>query len=163
MVQLNATHPNAGYQCGRLLAVLEDIQRLAIPGAKATIVDRYYGTASSAPIAVFSRLLRGAQPHLAKLERDRRGAWVALQGRMGEIMGRISTFPRTLTLEEQGLFALGYYHQRAHDRAQAIEGAERRRALAAENKGTAASGTDQSEPEDDVAGTNLVEESETVK
>jgi CRISPR-associated protein Csd1 len=129
MVQLDSNHPSAAYHCGRLLAVLEQAQRAAVPGINATIVDRFYGTASSAPASVFSRLVRGAQPHLAKLQRDRRGAYYALQGRLDDIMGRIpgSGFPRTLNLEEQGIFSLGYYHQRAHDRAQAREGAERRR------------------------------------
>ncbi len=73
--------------------------------------------------------MRGAQPHLSKLKRDNRGAYYALQGRLDDIMGRIpgSGFPRALTLEEQGIFSLGYYHQRAHGRAQAREAAERRR------------------------------------
>jgi CRISPR-associated protein Csd1 len=119
MVALAPDHPSVAYHCGRLLAVLEAIQRRAVPGAKATIVDRFFGTASSAPAGVFGRLLRGAQPHLAKLERDNTPAYVALQRRLEEISARIGAFPRTLTLEEQGLFALGYYHQRAHDRAAA--------------------------------------------
>lgn len=130
MVQLDPESTNAAYRCGRLLAVLEEAQRLAIPGVKASIVDRFYGTASTAPVSVFSRLLRGAQPHLAKLERDRRGAYVVLQRYLEEILAGLRDFPRTLTLEEQGRFALGYYHQRAHQRAQAHNAAERRRAAA---------------------------------
>ncbi len=128
MVQLDPENPNAAYRCGRLFAVLEEVQRLAVPSAKATIVDRFFGTASSAPASVFGRLLRGAQPHLAKLERDRPNAYHALQRRLEDIQAGLSGFPRTLTLEEQGLFALGYYHQRAYDRAQAREASERRKA-----------------------------------
>lgn len=121
MVDLEANHDSAAYQCGRLLAVLEEIQRLAIAGLNAGIVDRFYGTASATPIAVFPRLVRGAQPHLAKLKRDRRGAYEALQEKLEAILGHITTFPTTLTLVEQGLFSLGYYHQRAADRAQVRE------------------------------------------
>ena len=128
MVQLDLDNSSPAYRCGRLLAELEEIQRLAIPGVKATIVDRFFGTASSAPSSVFGRLLRGAQPHLAKLERDRPGAYRALQSRLEEIQAGITGFPRVLTLEDQGLFTLGYYHQRAWDRKQAREAAERRRA-----------------------------------
>lgn len=128
MVQLDPDNLNPAYRCGRLLAVLEEVQRLAVPGAKATIVDRFFGTASSAPASVFGRLLRGAQPHLAKLERDRPNAYYALQRRLEDIQAGLSSFPRILTLEEQGLFALGYYHQRAYDRAQAREASERRKA-----------------------------------
>ena len=109
MVQLDLENQNQAYRCGRLLAVLEQVQRQAIPGANTTRVNRFFGTASSAPASVFGRLLRGAQPHLAKLDRDRPGAYRALQQRLEEVQSGIAGFPRTLTLEEQGLFALGYY------------------------------------------------------
>jgi CRISPR-associated protein Csd1 len=132
MAQLDPTNTTSAYQCGRLLAVLEEIQRAAIPGAKATIVDRFFGTASSAPASVFGRLMRGAQPHLSKLERDNPNAYRALQRRMEEVTTGLDSFPRMLTLEEQGLFSLGYYHQRAHDRAEAKAASERKKAGAAE-------------------------------
>ena len=127
MVQLDVGHPSPAYHCGRLLAVLEEIQRAAMPGINATIVDRFFGTASTAPASVFGRLLRGGQPHLAKLERDRPGTYVALQRRLEEVLAQLASFPRTLTLQEQGLFALGYYHQRGADRGAARAAAERRR------------------------------------
>jgi CRISPR-associated protein Csd1 len=113
LVALDATSPNPAYRCGRLLALLEQVQRAALPGINATVVDRFYGSASAAPASVFARLLRGAQPHLARLERDRPGAFVSLQRRIEETLGALPAFPKTLTLEQQGLFALGYYHERA--------------------------------------------------
>lgn len=119
MVQLNTDHPETGYHCGRLLAVLESVQRNALGDINATIVDRFYGTASTAPASVFGRLLRGAQPHLSKLRRDRPGAGHALQQSLEDVLTQISAFPHTLDLKQQGFFALGYYHQRADDRAQA--------------------------------------------
>lgn len=119
MVQLQPDHPEAAYHCGRLLAVLESIQRSALGDINATIVDRFYGTASTAPASVFGRLVGGAQPHLSKLRRDRPGAGHALQLRLEEVLSALPAFPHTLDLKQQGLFALGYYHQRAHDRAQA--------------------------------------------
>lgn len=126
MVELDRSKKDAAYLCGRLLAVLERAQRLAVPGIKATIVDRFYGTASSAPASVFGRLLRGVQANLSKLERDMPGAYNNLQRQLEEIQHGLSNFPRTLTLQQQGLFALGYYHQRADDRSQAREAKERR-------------------------------------
>ena len=117
MVRLDLENTNPAYRCGRLLAVLESVQYAAL-GITA-VTDRFYGAASSAPASVFGRLLRGAQPHLAKLERDRRGAYFALQQRLEDVMAGLDGFPKTLDLEDQGLFALGFYHQRAHDRAQA--------------------------------------------
>jgi CRISPR-associated protein Csd1 len=129
MFELDSTNTNPAYLCGRLLAVLAEVQRNAI--GKAAIVDRFFGTASSAPAAVFGRLLRGAQPHLTKLERDRPPVAAALQRRMEEVLSGLTRFPPTLTLEEQALFALGYYHQRAHDRGEARATIERRKASAA--------------------------------
>ena len=118
MVALETEHPSPAYHCGRLLAVIEDVQRAALPGVNATIIDRYYGAASSTPAVVFGALLRGAQPHLARLERDRPGAYVNLQRRLEEVMAQIGDWPTTLPLREQALFSLGYYHQRAHSRAE---------------------------------------------
>ena len=120
MVTLDVQHPSHAYQCGRLLAVIEDVQRAALPRVSATIVDRYYGAASSTPAVVFGALLRGAQPHLARLERDKPGTYVNLQRRLEEVCARIGDWPATLPLRDQALFSLGYYHQRAHDRAEAI-------------------------------------------
>ena len=120
MVALEVEHPAPAYHCGRLLAVIEEVQITALPKVNATIVDRYYGAASSTPAIVFGTLLRGAQPHLARLKRDRRGAYVNLQRGLEEVMNRIGDWPKTLTLQEQALFSLGYYHQRAHHYAEAI-------------------------------------------
>ena len=139
MAGLDPEAPWPAYHCGRLLAVLEQTQRQALPGVKATVVDRFFGTASSAPASVFGRLLRGAQPHLAKLERDRPGAYVALQRRYEDVLSHLAGFPRTLTLDEQGLFALGYYHQRAHDRALAVQHREANSAAADSEPGDSVS------------------------
>ena len=119
MVALEPDHPSRAYHCGRLLAVLEAVQRAALPGVNATIVDRYYGAASSTPAAVFGALIRGAQPHLARLKRDKPGAHVNLQRRVEDVCAQIGDWPATLPLKDQALFSLGYYHQRAHDRAEA--------------------------------------------
>ena len=126
LARLDPTNRDPAYLCARLLAVLEATQRAALGDINATIVDRYFGTASSAPAAVFGKLLRGAQPHLAKLRRDRPGTHRALQQRLEEAQAGLHHFPKTLTLEQQGLFALGYYHQRAADRAAASAARARR-------------------------------------
>lgn len=112
--ELSSDHPNPAYHCGRLLAVLDDIQRNAV-GAKATIIDRYYGAASTTPGAVFGVLLRGVQNHLGKLRKNSPGLYHHFNGLLGEVMGRLepgSGFPKTLSMEEQGLFALGFYQQK---------------------------------------------------
>lgn len=119
MVALEPGHPSAAYHCGRLLAVLQSVQQAALPGVNATIVDRYYGAASSTPATVFGALMRGARPHLTKLKRDRPGAHVNLQRDIEDVCDQIADWPATLPLKDQALFSLGYYHQRKHDRAEA--------------------------------------------
>lgn len=115
--ELNPELDDAAYLCGRLLAILENIQSAAIPGAKATLIDKYYGTASTAPAAVFGLLLRQAQAHLGKLRKNNEGAHYRLQQALEEVAGRLGQeFPRVLDLNQQGKFALGYYQQRAADR-----------------------------------------------
>jgi len=124
MEQLNLNpclegNDRAAYFCGRLLAVLETIQRSAIGSIKAPLIDRYYGAASSTPAVAFPQLLRGARAHFSKLRKERVGTYKALEEQIEEITTNIHTFPKTLNLQQQGLFGLGYYHQRASDRASA--------------------------------------------
>lgn len=138
MVEVDKENSHPGYLCGRLFNVLERAQTTAIRNVNATIADRYYGTASTAPGAVFPLLLKGVRAHLHTLNRDRRGARVAIESDMEEIMSALDGFPRTLNLEQQGLFALGYYHQRAENSRQAQEAAARR---------TAQQGNDDNEPD----------------
>ena len=117
MMDLDLTNRQPAYLCGRLLAEIEAAQRAAIPGANKTVIDRFFGTASSAPASVFGNLLRGTQAHLGKLKRDRPGTYGGIQRHLEEIMAGLESFPRTLSLDQQALFVLGYYHQRASDRA----------------------------------------------
>lgn len=135
MIKLEREHPNQAYHCGRLLAVLEAIQRRALGDLDANVVDRFYGKASSAPATVFGTLVEHAQNHLGKLRGGEPGMHRLFQERLEEVMGRIGEFPMSLPLPDQGFFALGYYHQRAADRAETIERAaaarERREAEAA--------------------------------
>lgn len=112
---LTPDHPSPAYQCGRLLAVLDSIQREAV-GARATLVDRFYGAASATPASVFGVLLRKAQAHLGKLRKERPGLHHYFEQQLGEIMSRLNGFPRTLSLSEQGIFAIGYYQERYRPR-----------------------------------------------
>ena len=97
------------YRLGRLFAVLEKIQEDAI-GASATIRDRYYGAASATPIVVFPQLMRKLPHHLAKL--DAATYFEKIIQQICDGLQPPTPFPPVLKLEEQGLFAVGYYHQR---------------------------------------------------
>jgi len=106
---LDPTNPSPAYRMGRLFAALEKIQEEASPGINATIRDRYYGAASSTPVAVFTTLLRLKNSHIKKLATGR-GVW--FEKLLADILGEVADFPRQLPLPDQGRFALGYYHQR---------------------------------------------------
>ena len=106
---LDPANDNTAYRLGRLFSVLERIQESASPNLNATIRDRYYGAASSTPIAVFTTLLRLKNAHLKKLPA---GQVVWFEKLLADVLGPISDFPKHLPLQDQGRFALGYYHQR---------------------------------------------------
>jgi CRISPR-associated protein Csd1 len=110
---LDENSKDVPYRLGRLFAVLEKAQVDVNPGLNATIKDRFFGAASATPRAVFPQLIRLSQHHLAKDEI--RGRKVNRDKLIQEILDDIEAnkgFPAHLTLEDQGMFTLGYYHQR---------------------------------------------------
>ena len=108
-MSLDRNRQDIGYVLGRLFAVLERTQSEANPGLNATIANRYFGSASSTPIAVFGTLMRLLPHHLNKLEFE--GRAVQLQWEIRQILDHCQKFPNHLNLEQQGLFAIGYYHE----------------------------------------------------
>lgn len=106
-MSLDEQNTNPGYRLGRLFAVLEKVQQEANPGLNATIRDRYFGAASATPRAVFPQLLRLAQHHVSK------ATYGGISDKLIEtIVSELDDFPTHLNLKDQGLFMLGYYHQR---------------------------------------------------
>ncbi|HEY3391425.1 MAG TPA: type I-C CRISPR-associated protein Cas8c/Csd1, partial [Lacipirellulaceae bacterium] len=108
-MSLDPTRAEPTYHLGRLFAELEKSQEDALPGINATIKDRYFGAASATPASVFPRLIRMSQHHLGKLDGGNR---TYHEKRIQEILGNVDQFPSHLSLRDQGLFAIGYYHQR---------------------------------------------------
>jgi len=111
-VALDEDSDNQAYQLGRLFALLEAAQYAALGRINAPIGTRYYGSASANPALVFGRLLRGSKMHLADAGKRGKGGWI--EPRMIEVIKTMpDNLPRTLNLEDQGRFAIGYYHERA--------------------------------------------------
>jgi len=114
-VSLDTKNINEGYLLGRLFAVLEQVQKEALgKGINATIRDRYYGAASSTPVTVYPTLLKLSKHHLGKIEN--KGRVHNIEKLIGSIVDGLPAqgFSPHLELQNQGRFAIGYYHQRQH-------------------------------------------------
>lgn len=108
---LNEDSKNKAYVLGRLFAVLEKAQKDANPEVKSTIRDKYFSSASTTPASTFPTLLALVQHHISKSN-----CGVLIDKKIAEIMSKLDVddnpFPKNLSLDEQGLFYLGFYHQR---------------------------------------------------
>lgn len=109
-VSLNEDSTNRAYVLGRLFAVLEKAQQDANPGINSTIKDRYFTSACATPASVFPILLRLSVHHIAKSDYGS-----ISERKVGDLMQKLQVennpFPAHLSLDEQGIFILGYYHQ----------------------------------------------------
>ena len=109
---LNGECTEQAYVLGRLFAVLEQIQKNSASGIKSTIKDRYFNSACATPAIVFPVLIKLENSHIKKMEREKPGEKKYYEDLLTEIMGKLGeSMPNRLTLEEQGQFDLGYYHQ----------------------------------------------------
>ncbi|NNJ84607.1 MAG: type I-C CRISPR-associated protein Cas8c/Csd1, partial [Gammaproteobacteria bacterium] len=108
-VSLDTKRPEPAYRLGRLFAALEKTQQDALGDVNASVRDKFYSAASATPAVVFPRILRNYQHHLGKLSV---GARIHRETLIQEIFGDLDAMPNHLNLEDQALFAIGYYHQR---------------------------------------------------
>ncbi len=109
-VKLNEKTDYSPYVLGRLFAVLENLQETANPGINATIRDRYFNSACATPSVVFPRLITLAQAHLKKVDTP---IEINFSKQLQTLMGMLHEgFPNRLNLQDQGIFQLGYYHER---------------------------------------------------
>lgn len=113
---LNENSTNVAYTLGRTFAVLEAIQEEANPGINATIKDRYFNSACATPASIFPVLFKLENSHIKKISSP--GTKIHYEKMLGELQEKIyvsneqrDAYPRRLSLEEQGMFVLGYYHQ----------------------------------------------------
>ena len=117
--------------CGRLLAMFDKIHDVAHDGKSASSpANRLYGAASATPALVFPKLCQLARYHLQKMDagmarkleygvpkaRREDGLQEDFDG-LAAIVANLKEasdgdFPRLLSLEDQGRFALGFYYER---------------------------------------------------
>jgi len=123
--------------CGRLLALLDKIHNEAhttrnaegktvSKGTASSPAGRFYAAASATPALAFPQLLKLARYHLNKIgggwayrlefgwrddeDHEQFDALAAVVDRLKKTAA--GSFPRLLSLEDQGRFALGFYHER---------------------------------------------------
>ena len=114
---LNEECKETSYVLGRMFAVLESIQKDANPGINATIRDRYFNSACATPASVFPVLIKLKNSHIKKIDRESVAGKIYYEKLLTELMGKLDVseenmgIPKRLSLEEQGKFMLGYYHQ----------------------------------------------------
>lgn len=139
MPRLDETNTHPGYLCGRAFAVLEAVQRQALPDLNTTIGDKYFGTAMTAPAAVLTNLRKGANAHLKRLRRDNTGAYRALDARLTHayavLAGLDDGIPVLLDTRQQAWFVLGYEQLRAEDNAARAAYKTRKESEAAQAEG----------------------------
>lgn len=113
-MSLDPNRTTVPYLLGRLFATLEKVQEEASGGnLNTTIKDRYFASASTSPRAVFPRLLTLHQNHLKKLKSEKHGLAVTREKLVGDVISHLPpNLPGSIKLEDQGEFAIGYYHQR---------------------------------------------------
>lgn len=112
----NENSSSIAYILGQEFAVLEAIQEDANPGINATIKDRYFNSACATPAAIFPVLFKLKNSHIRKMNNTGKEIYYekmlsALQAKLPYTEGQVTACPRRLSLEEQGMFILGYYHQ----------------------------------------------------
>lgn len=109
----NGVKPVA-YVCGQIFAKLESIQYVALGDVNSGIREKYFTYAMTSPAAAFGRLFNLHSKHFTKLKNEKPGLAINMDKELQELCRKdnIKSFPATFTLEEQGQFAIGYYHQR---------------------------------------------------
>ena len=105
--ELDEQNESKAYLCGRLFALICQLQYKAQGEVNSSIRDRFFASASSNPSRAMSILLTKYVPVYQK---KTKGAYTKS---ITEIASRIEHFPEKLTLTERGEFALGYYYQYA--------------------------------------------------
>ncbi|WP_016696750.1 type I-C CRISPR-associated protein Cas8c/Csd1 [Actinoalloteichus spitiensis] len=132
MPGLDETNTDPAYVCGRFVAVLGAIQNAALGDVNRTFIDRYFGGAMFSPRVAYAVGVRDVQPWLRKLRIDatKRAAFIALDQKLVELHDLLKggeQLPVRFTTEQQCSFGIGYYHQRAKDKHEAVQAIARKK------------------------------------
>jgi CRISPR-associated protein Csd1 len=117
LVALDRDEINIGYRLGRLFALLDYAQYLSVGSVNAGLKEKFFASASSTPGRIFPSILRMSQNHLSDARKDpkKRGRANYTDSEIKQVMDGLDAhlpFPTTLSLDDQGRFIVGFYHQR---------------------------------------------------
>jgi CRISPR-associated protein Csd1 len=117
LMSLDRDEGNVGYRLGRLFALLDYAQYLSVGSVNAGVKEKFFASASSTPRRIFPSLLRMSQNHLSDARKDMetRDRANHTDAEIKQIMDGLEAhtpFPSTLSLDDQGRFIVGFYHQR---------------------------------------------------
>lgn len=135
-VSLDPNNNATAYLLGQLFTIFERVQKEALGDINRTVKDTYWVAAMAEPQRTFPKLIALSEKHLKKVQRENVGRAENLRKLIGDRIGRLyrapsttggaqpAPFPKTLPAEEQGLFIVGYYHQRQHESTYKTPGAK---------------------------------------
>ncbi len=115
---LDRDESNVGYRLGRLFALLDYAQFLSVGSVNAGVKEKFFASASSTPRRIFPSILRMCQNHLSDARKapETRDRANRTDFEMKQVMDGLDAhmpFPTTLSLDDQGRFIVGFYHQRS--------------------------------------------------
>jgi CRISPR-associated protein Csd1 len=118
LVALDRDETNIGYRLGRLFALLDYVQYLSVGSVNAGVKEKFLASASASPARIFPTLLHMAQYHLsdARKASEKQSRATHVEEEIKQVMDGLQArapFPTTLSLDDQGRFIVGFYHQKS--------------------------------------------------
>jgi CRISPR-associated protein Csd1 len=100
------------YNLGRLWALVEKLQLEALGDRpNASITDKNFTSICTLPSRTIGRLQKNISYYLQLLRKKNVGKSIWLEREIAQVMETISVLPDRLTIEERGMFLIGYFHK----------------------------------------------------
>lgn len=112
--ELDLHNDDQGYMLGRLMSYIEGMRQTAINNFNISIAEHIFISALASPKSVFPMLMIKMRNY-ARTARKRaytagKARWI--EAKINDMLSRFNEFPEHLALDDQGLFIIGYHHQK---------------------------------------------------
>ena len=121
--KLDVTNTSTAYVCGRILAILENVQYQAIGKRNASRASKNFKAVAMTPAMAIGRLMPKTEAHLKKLDATKPGIAIACRKELASLFGSIKDIPKVFRPIDSAQFTLGFYHQ-MNERNERIERAK---------------------------------------